>query len=649
MRTRRFLQILFTLLIVTSSGFSQGTIRGVVVDSLERQPLAGANVSLVGTAFGASTNINGEYTILRIPDGVYILRISYIGYRRKSIQVTAREGKVQEVNAALAIDAIEGETVVITGQAQGQAGAINRQLSSATITNVVAADKIMELPDANAAESVGRLPGISVVRSGGEGTKVVIRGLSPTYNAITIAGDRIPATDLDDRSVDLSMIAPEILSGIEVTKALTPDKDADAFGGTVDFQLSTASHGGFKSNILFQSGYNHERDQFGEYKGRFFVSNRFIDQALGVLVSGNIERTQRGSDQFQASYAVAREMRPGEQFAPITTNSVTFEHTIDERNRYGFSMMLDYEISGGKIVSNNFISRLDRDEVVRTRRFDMSGSNKMKYYMRERQRQIDIITNTIGGAHDFNVLKLDWKLLRSAASTRYPYNSRFEFEEANAFNVGNMPPIRSPQDIVGNAYNRVENAYLYDGEVEPEQSYERDLSAQANIEWPFAITSDVVGRVKGGAKFREKLRERDRDYASKRLDITDSNFPLYHTKYGTPGFVYDRMPGTGYAYMKYYLDPGFDPGTFMDGTYDFGVGLDPVELDYFMKKYLYDDVYRFSLQRDLDDYSVTDRLWAGYLMTEINLGQLIMILPGVRYEGSNIDATGHKGIEYAGR
>ena len=472
----------------------------------------------------------------------------------------------------------------------------------------------------------------------------MIRGLSPTYNAITIGGDRIPSTDLDDRSVDLSMIAPEILAGIEVTKALTPDKDADAFGGTVDFQLASAAHGGFQSNVRFQNGYNHERDEFGEYKGRLFASNRFLDEALGLLVTGNLEKTQRGSDQFQASYAVAREMRPGEQFAPITTNSVTFEHTIDVRKRYGFSVMLDYEIPGGKIMANNFLSRLDRDEIVRTRRFDMSGSNKMKYYLRSRQRQIDILTNTLGGVHDFTVMKLDWKLSRSASSTQYPYNSRFEFEEANAFNVSNIPSIRSPEDIIGNAYNRVGNAYLYDGEVEPERSYERDLSAQVNVEWPFALTSDIVGRVKGGVKFREKFRDRDRDYASKRLDITDSKFARYHSQYGTPGFVYDRMPGTGYAYMKYYLDPGFDAGTFLDGTHDFGVGLDPTELDYFLKNYLYDDVYRFSLQRDLDDYSITDRLGAGYLMTEINIGPQIMILPGVRYESSNIDAIGRKGV-----
>ena len=56
--------------------------------------------------------------------------------------------------------------------------AINQQLSSTTIKNIVSKNEIQELPEANAAEAVGRLPGVSLERSGGEGNKVVIRGMA---------------------------------------------------------------------------------------------------------------------------------------------------------------------------------------------------------------------------------------------------------------------------------------------------------------------------------------------------------------------------------------------------------------------------------------------------------------------------------------
>ena len=119
--------------------------------------------------------------------------------------------------------------------------AINKQLNAKSIVNIVSSDRIQELPDANAAETVARVPGVTIKREGGEGNKVIIRGLSPKYNSITVEGTKLAATDTDDRSTDLSMISQYMLDGIEVTKAGTPDLDADVLGGTVDFKLKRAT------------------------------------------------------------------------------------------------------------------------------------------------------------------------------------------------------------------------------------------------------------------------------------------------------------------------------------------------------------------------------------------------------------------------
>ena len=56
--------------------------------------------------------------------------------------------------------------------------AINRQLNSKSLVNIISSDRIQELPNANAAETVARVPGVSIRREGGEGNKVIIRGLS---------------------------------------------------------------------------------------------------------------------------------------------------------------------------------------------------------------------------------------------------------------------------------------------------------------------------------------------------------------------------------------------------------------------------------------------------------------------------------------
>ena len=96
----------------------------------------------------------------------------------------------------LSPEAIMGEEVVITMQAKGQRAAINQQLSSNAITNIVSSDKIREVPDVNAAESIGRLPGVSLRRSGGEGNQVVVRGLSPQYTIVEVDGVRLQGVGL---------------------------------------------------------------------------------------------------------------------------------------------------------------------------------------------------------------------------------------------------------------------------------------------------------------------------------------------------------------------------------------------------------------------------------------------------------------------
>ena len=191
-----------------ASAASTGSIWGYVKDADSGEPLPGANVFLEGTSIGAATNAEGKYEISQVPPGTYTLVIRYIGYKEKKIPVTVVANEALRQDVALPFVTIEGETVVVTVQAEGQMEAINQQISSNTIKNVVSSARIQELPDNNAAESVGRLPGVSIKRSGGEGNKVVIRGLSPKYNNITLNGVRMASTGSGDRSTDISMISP---------------------------------------------------------------------------------------------------------------------------------------------------------------------------------------------------------------------------------------------------------------------------------------------------------------------------------------------------------------------------------------------------------------------------------------------------------
>ena len=619
-----------------------GKIVGKVTDAATGDALPGANVYLAGTAIGTASDLKGNYRILRVPPGNYTLKVTYIGYKEKEVPINILPGQTKKIDLELEFDVVKGQTVVITAQAEGQAAAINQQLRSNTIKNVVSAERIMELPDANAAESVGRLPGISILRSGGEANRVVIRGLAPTYNSVTIGGEKIPATDLNDRSVDLNMISPEILAGIEVTKALTPDMDADAFGGTINFKLADAPSG-FRYNFRFQEGYNAQRDQFGQYKGKFTLSNRFWNEKFGLMVTGNRERAQRGSDQFSSSYEILREKREGEDFAPINAQNPNLRYIDEIRTRSSFSVLMDYQLPNGKIMSSNFMSRLDRHENI----YSASYNNFSNYFQpayRNRFRQIDVLSNSFTGEHRLNFATIDWRLSRTASLTRHPYDRSYTFREEGPFDQSILPEIYTADQLINSAKYDLDNTTFFSSALRQEKSFERNYTAQLNIEVPYALTNNIAGFIKFGGKYRDKIKERDRTYMGGFSWSMTMNEKIaqHHTRYGEPGFDF-LWHESGLPSIYNYLDKNFDTGNFLNGEYKLRPIVDADELEHLFKTFLADSIFRRSTLADIDDFEVDEAVAAGYIMTQINFGRFLMFMPGVRYEETKAVMTGRKG------
>ena len=146
--------------ILTAPKFS---ISGKVVDIKEGTPLVGANVYLARTSHGTATTEEGLYNISGVRTGSYLVKVTYIGYTMFEDSITIIDEDLSK-DFALSYTSIQGEEVVVTGQAKGQMDAINRQLASKSLKNIVSSDRIQELPDANAAESVARIPGVTIKR-----------------------------------------------------------------------------------------------------------------------------------------------------------------------------------------------------------------------------------------------------------------------------------------------------------------------------------------------------------------------------------------------------------------------------------------------------------------------------------------------------
>src|SRR5690606_37844237 len=158
---------------------------------------------------------------------------------------------------------------------RGQAKALNQQRNNANITNIISSDQVGRFPDANIGDALKRVPRITMQNDQGEARNIIVRGLSPELNSVTINGDRIPSPEGDNRNVQMDLIPFDMISTIEVNKTLTPDMDADAIGGSVNL-ITRAVPNRERISATLSGGYAPIRDK-GLYNGAFIYGNRFVD------------------------------------------------------------------------------------------------------------------------------------------------------------------------------------------------------------------------------------------------------------------------------------------------------------------------------------------------------------------------------------
>ena len=150
---------------------------------------------------------------------------------------------------------------------------------------------------------IGRLPGVSILRSGGEANKVILRGLEDKFTNITIDGVKIPPTDATSRGVDLSMLSQSSLAGVELFKALTPDKDGDALAGTINL-VTRRAPAEREVRVNVKGDYNHLMKSTDQYDLALHYSERFLDNLIGVQLTGNLEKRIRSNERVNVNYGV---------------------------------------------------------------------------------------------------------------------------------------------------------------------------------------------------------------------------------------------------------------------------------------------------------------------------------------------------------
>ena len=106
-----------------------------------------------------------------------------------------------------------GDAIVVTGFRASLEAALNLKRDSVAAVDAIVAEDIAKFPDQNLAESLQRIPGISISRDGGEGRSITVRGLSSQFTRVRVNGMETIATSTDgasanrDRAFDFNVFA----------------------------------------------------------------------------------------------------------------------------------------------------------------------------------------------------------------------------------------------------------------------------------------------------------------------------------------------------------------------------------------------------------------------------------------------------------
>ncbi len=412
--------------IVTVEG-APGTVIGSIKEAARGVYLQGARVAIDGKQ--AVTERDGRFRITGLAPGRHRMTVDFLGYQPQELEIEVGASSGARVDLALrstttgGADAVALDRVEVRGIRDAQALALNQQRSAVNYTNVVSADLLGQFPDNNIAESTQRIPGVSIERDQGEGRYVTVRGAPKEYTTVSIDGVPLANPDSTSRGVELDTIPSDVISALEVTKAITPDMDGDAIAGNINIRTKSALD---RDGLTLNASMGLGKYQLGNGVNERFnatVGQRFgADQNIGVLISGSLSNQGRFTDNVETLYERFSDGR----ILPTEVQIKDYEGT---RSRTGLTGRFDYRINPGNLVyfvasDANFRDREFRDNLIiamdqHTDASTQTQGNVRATFdkeLRERTYDKNIRTYNLGGEHYAgDSWKFDWNASQSKA------------------------------------------------------------------------------------------------------------------------------------------------------------------------------------------------------------------------------------------
>lgn len=243
----------------------------------------------------------------------------------------------------------EVETIAVTGIRSSVAKSMDVKRSSSGVVDAISAEDIGDFPDTNLAESLQRITGVSIDRSGGEGQLITVRGFGPQFNTVLVNGRQI-ASENQSRAFSFDTIASELVSSLDVHKTSTATKQSGGVGSTININTARPfAIGGFKVAGSIKGVYDENSEETTpQFSG--LISNTFNDDTFGVLfaISHQERKTRLNQAQIDGWLENVGVPNPVTESGDAYTGNVfsprNYDHkvTFEERTRTNANLVLQY-------------------------------------------------------------------------------------------------------------------------------------------------------------------------------------------------------------------------------------------------------------------------------------------------------------------
>ena len=444
------------------------------------------------------------------------------------------------------------EQVVKPSATINRADALEEKKEAPNIIEVQPLSEIIKLPDINTAEALQRIPGISLETDTGEGRFINIRGMDSDLNGTTYGGVRLPASNPSSpfggqRATAFDTFPTGIIGGIEVTKTLRPDWDAEALGGSVNLVPRTGAEHGGEPFLDTDTGYGYEplRDTpvyHAEFStGRSFDGGDGIGglfagpNAFSAVLTGVYHQDKRGIDDVEESYS-----DQGGNVPDKLLSNLQFRRYEYARDRYGAAVNFDAKPVEStslylRVLYSGYLERATKHYLVLNGLDSNVGCTPMPSCLQDPNNpngyqanvpagaggleqdssdSLERIQNSVamvGGSTNFPAFKLDYRasyalgtdLVSTSAGSQWLDNNAVTIDYDNNTNA-NYPSFSTPGVNSANPGNYTLNniglgsSYAHDGET----------AGVLDATIPMT-TGDETGQLKFGLSLRDRHKTND--------------------------------------------------------------------------------------------------------------------------------------------